>query len=356
MPQRRACFPTEDPERMQRRTVLTAATMAGAASLLPRTPAMAGRPVRGVQAQLPGDIPGDIAEVLGQVDINDVLLLSTVVNLDGTPRCESVDAVAYADVPGNSVPDLPHATELIRHKGVQSLQLTRSGDAELTIHLCKLHVPVEQHGNMIETWRNPVDGFLRPMPPTFIRGARIIWRLAEGRLQLGTPDVVAESASMVSTSVSTLQWSYHIVRSHNLAEQLDIPESYGLSGNVTDSVSATTHIQAPTDFSTVPIAIDTVRQRTGTRPFPPAMAIFPDSVCGQIHTRTTVKSLPGGGVDAAEPWVRDLVRSEYSDLLEPASVSDAPWDDTMWSAFYRDVLEPRGETWAEWTQSSCIKE
>lgn len=338
---------------MRRRVLLTGAALGGIASFIPPGgPAAAAR----LPDQLPIGIAPDIGEVLKLVgEVKDVLLLSTMSRLDGGPTFYLDHAVAYADMPGNPLPaTLPHGAELVRYTSVAVKHLWRTGDAELTATMRLLMVPVDAAGHQITEWINPVDGARRPMPPTLLRDYKFVMRVVDDRLRFGTPDLVAEAATAAETPQSTLLWSHSVIKSHNLTERLGIPEDYGFAGNVTESVSQASHIGLPGPLPSVPVTIPTVRQLVVRHPFPPEMALKPATVPGQANIRLTETRVPG--IDALPAWLRDLIFTQFPDLLTSPPDLGEQWDDTRWSAFYRDQLEPQSLTWAEWCESSIIKD
>lgn len=97
-------------------------------------------------------------------------------------------------------------------------------------------------------------GWRRPMPPSFLRDYKQVMRVADGRLRVGTPDLLAEVPAAAQTPASTLLWSFSTIKSHNLTERLGIAEDYGFAGNVTESITQDSHIGLPDLLPTLPVA------------------------------------------------------------------------------------------------------
>lgn len=122
---------------VRKRSFLTGTALSGVASLVPVGSVAEAQPpdqLPPVVPPLPPTVPSEIGEVLKLVgEVRDVLLLGTLVRLDGAPMFALAHSVVYADMPGNSHPTrLPHGTELVRHKVAMVKRIVRTGDAELT--------------------------------------------------------------------------------------------------------------------------------------------------------------------------------------------------------------------------------
>lgn len=191
------------------------------------------------------------------------------------------------------------------------------------------------------------------MPPSFLRDYKQVMRVADGRLRVGTTDLVAEVPAAAQTPASTLLWSFSTTKSHNLTERPGIAEDYGFAGNVTESITQDSHIGLPDLLPTLPVAT-------------PWFGSWDQAA---VPAGNGVEARRGGGsgqhpvhfddhrgISELPAWMRDLIRTEYPDLLAAPSGAGEHWDDTRWSAFYRDHLEPRRFTWDEWCESSIIRD
>ncbi|TCO45878.1 hypothetical protein [Actinocrispum wychmicini] len=304
---------------------------------------------------LPLGVPANIADILSKVtNLNDLLLLAGQTRIDGAVAWEASDITVYADMPGNPMPDkLPHGAELIHYTGLRASRLVRTGDLTLTRLSRILYVPVDPRtGNRITTWRNPVDGKERPVPPTFLRTAKRVSTLGEGRLAVGTPDAASAPGAIAPSVRGNLSWNVPLRQAHSLAEKFGITDDFGFGNHYTRLVSG--QIAAPLlgTLPVLPVVVSAAANSSTIQPFPPETALAESDVRGRGLYAETAQSI--SDLQQAAPWLRELVTTTYPDLLTPPTSAETEWDDNRWVAFHREQLAPHGLTWREWCDRTPV--